>query len=388
MSLEIKQQISKLVNSSSSILIPLPEEGGEDALGSAVALYHVCKAMEKDVHLYAPASLDVSRYDFLDTSMIQRELSGSREGVISIDTSQVPIEEMRYETSGETLNIYLTPEKGVLSSEHVTVQGGKYEFDLIITLNTPHLYSLGSLFYDNPDLFYETPIVAIDNSPAHDMYGQVNLVDIGSVSVAEIVFDLIKTEAQYAIGEPIATALLLSLIRETHNFQSPTTAPRTFLDASELMERGARREEIIRVLYKTKSLSMVKLVGRIMAHISFDRVIESSRAGRDTLVYSKLFPHDFEKTQTTSQNLSAAFAELSEHLAMNTAAVHIIYDEGQEHRKNGLIIFRCGTPLERLHTVLDGEIRGGMFFYSYPSEQDIHTVCAEVNAHIYKILNG
>jgi len=384
--LEVKQQISKLVNQSSSILIPLPQQGSDVAFGNALALYQVCKAMDKEVYVHAPYDFDPSVYDFLDTSMVQHELSGPREAIISIDTSQVPIDQMRYETDENTLNIYVTPRSGMLSPEYVRVTGGKYEFDLIFTVNTPHLSSLGTLFYENPDLFYETPIVTIDNSPAHDMYGQINLVDVGSVSVAEIVFDLLKTEAQYGIDEPVATALLCSLIQETNNFQSHTTGPRTFMDASELMERGARREEIIRVLYKTKSVSLVKLVGRIMAHISFSRVITTPEAGRDTLVYSKLFSHDFDKTQTSSADLPAALAELSNHLAMNTAAVHIMYDPG-ETTKRGLIVFRCGTPLERLHTVLDGEIQGGIFFYSYATEGDIHTACSEVNSYIEEVLN-
>jgi len=385
MSLEVKQQISNLINQSSSILIPLPQQGSDVACGNALALYYVCQAMSKEVYLYAPSDFDPAKYDFLDTSMIQHELSGPREAIISIDTTEVPIDQMRYETDENALNIYVTPRSGVLDSEYVSVQGGKYEFDLILTVNTPHLSSLGTLFYENPDLFYETPTVSIGNSPAHDMYGQINLVDVGSVSVAEIVFDLLKTEAQYAIDEPVATALLFSLIQETDNFQSHTTGPRTFMDASELMERGARREEIIRVLYKTKSVSLVKLVGRIMAHISFSRVLTNPEAGRDTLVYSKLFAHDFEKTRTSAADLPAALAELSNHLAMNTAAVHIMYDLG-ETTKRGLIVFRCGTPLERLHTVLDGEVQGGIFFYSYATESDIHTACDEVNASIEEVL--
>jgi len=386
MSLENKQQISTLINQSQSILIPMPEEEPHKALGSALALYQVCRALEKDVYLYAPDTFDAEMYDFLDTSMMQTGLDAPREAVISIDAAHVPIKEMRYETAENLLNIYVTPDNATLDPKYVKIESGKHEFDLIITLNTPQLSSLGSIFYENTDLFYDTPIIALDNSPAHDMYGTINYIDVASASTAEIVFNILKTEAQYNIKEEVATSLLLSLIRETHNFQDQTTGPRTFLDAAELMDRGARREDIIRVLYKTKDVSLVKLVGRIMAHISFMRVLESPKAGRDTLVFSKLYAHDFDKTRTSSTNLPAALAELSEHLAMNTAAVHVIYDKG-DSRKYGLITLRCGTPLERLHTVLEGEVRGGIFFYSYPTENDIHTTCEEVNKMIEQVVN-
>lgn len=386
MSLETKQHISRLINQSQSILIPLPEEYTHEAFGSALALYYVCKEMEKDVYFYAPASFEARRYDFVDTSMVQTQLDAPKEAIISIDTTQVPIEEMRYEHEDGKLNIYLTPESRGFDPQYVHIANGKYEFDLIITIGTPSLSALGRIFYENPELFYETPIVALGNSPAHDMYGTINCVDIGSASTAEVVFNLLKTEAQYNIGERVATPLLLSLIQETHNFQEATTSPRTFVDAAELLDRGARREDIIRVLYKTKDISLVKLVGRIMAHISFTRILHSPQAGRDTLVFSKLYTHDFEKTRTSSSHLPAALAELSEHLAMNTAAVHLIYDRG-ESTKYGLITFRCGTPLERLHTVLDGEIHGGIFFYSYPTEHDIHHACTEVNQYIEQVIN-
>ncbi len=72
------------------------------------------------------------------------------------------------------------------------------------------------------------------------------------------------------IDADIVTALLAGVITDTGSFQNANTTPRSLETAAELVTMGARQQEIIKHVYKTKELSMLKLWGRMLDRIKFD----------------------------------------------------------------------------------------------------------------------
>ena len=136
---------------------------------------------------------------------------------------------------------------------------------------------LGSLNEHNADLFFETPKINVDNKAENEYFGAINLVDVTATSVAEILAGLLQEyEAQLLDEDILLPCLLTGIISKTQSFQHVQTTPRAFLKASELVAlEGGRQQEIIKNIYKTKPLSLLKLWGRALARMKIQEDIKA-----------------------------------------------------------------------------------------------------------------
>ena len=96
--------------------------------------------------------------------------------------------------------------------------------------------------------------------------------------------------------------LLTGIITDTGSFQHSNTSPEAFEVAAELLDRGARQQEIIKHLFKTKSLATLKLWGKVLSKITYE---ESSK-----LVYSTISLADLSETGAKSDDSGGIIDEL------------------------------------------------------------------------------
>ena len=302
-----KSQIFDSINKANRILIALPSNANGDALGSGLALYAFLGKLDKEVEIVT-ASRDLAAYSFLPRfSEVKHELEVMQSFVISVSTKNTPLEELSYEAKSDRVDIFLKPKDGKFSESDVSFRSGRFPYDLIITLHTPSLENLGEIYERNTDLFFETPIINIDHHAGNEYYGQINYVDLTATSTAEIMSLLIEEFESGLMDEHIATSLLTGIIAETNSFQHAKTTPRAFLKASQLIAQGGRHQDIIRELYKTKSIGLLKLWGRALA-----RLRELPELG---LVYSLVNFSDIEKTGSKQDDILGVMKELVANLA-------------------------------------------------------------------------
>jgi nanoRNase/pAp phosphatase (c-di-AMP/oligoRNAs hydrolase) len=251
MSLDPQEQFRKFLKSSKEILILIPENPSADAVGSAWSLNFFLK--KKDIQTTIAFSDHLSsNFDFLPKpNEILDKISGAREFVLSFDTNRNKIYKIRHEELDGRFNIYLTPEKGSIDPRDFSFILAKFKYDLIIVIDCPDLEKLGPAYLQNPDLFFEVPVVNIDHRSENENFGQINLVNVTASSCSEIISEFLEQFDPSAIDENIATCLLTGIIGATESFQKKNTTPKTFLIASGLMNRGAEQQEIVRWLYKT-----------------------------------------------------------------------------------------------------------------------------------------
>lgn len=105
------------------------------------------------------------------------------------------------------------------------------------------------------------------------------------------------------MDEFVSTALLLGIIDKTKNFQNSRAKPSSFTIASELISRGAKKDEISRILWKTKPLPLLQLAGRAS--------VRSRLEEEKHILWSVLTQEDFEKTGT---NPKAAIPFVLDHI--------------------------------------------------------------------------
>ena len=283
-------------------MIALPQNGGGDGLGAGLALFDFLKKLDKQPEVVCSGN-GFAPYRFLPKiSEIKKELDSFQSFVISLKTANAQLDELSYEVKPDRVDIFLKPKNGRFAADDLTFRSAKFPYDLIITLDCPSLEHLGNIYEKNTDLFFETPIVNIDHHPANEHYGQINLVDLTATSTSEILAVLIENFEEGLIDEGIATALLTGIIVETNSFQHAKTTPKAFLKASALVSRGARQQDIIKELYKTKNISLLKLWGRALA-----RLREVPELG---LTYSLVNHNDFVKSGATEQEVLGVMKEL------------------------------------------------------------------------------
>lgn len=303
----IEQQIFDSINKANRVLVALPAAPNGDGLGAGLALHNFLKKLDKDVELVCAAP-DLEAFKFLpDFGAIKGELLAYQSFVISVKTAAAELDELSYEQQADRVDIFLKPKKGRFSPGDVSFRNAKFPYDLIFVLDAPALDQLGSIYEKNTDLFFETPVVNIDHHPANEQYGQINWVDLTATSTAELITGLINDFEASLIDERIATNLLTGIIVETNSFQHVKTTPRAFLKASQLVSLGARQQEIIRELYKTKNVPLLKLWGRALA-----RIREVEALG---LAYSLVNLADLEKSGSTASDVRGVMAELAGSLA-------------------------------------------------------------------------
>lgn len=297
-----QQQIFDSLNQANRILIALPATPNGDALGAGLAMFSFLRKLDKEPEIVSAAP-DLSNFTFLpQIGEVKKELKSFQSFVVSVKTEKAELDELSYEVQPGGVDIFLKPKKGRFEPGDVSFRNAKFPYDLIFVLDAPSLEHLGEIYERNTDMFFETTIVNVDHHPNNEQYGEINWVDLTATATSEILAGLIGDFEASLIDENIATSLLTGIIVETNSFQSVKTTPRAFLKASQLVSLGAKQQEIIRELYKTKNVSLLKLWGRALA-----RIKEIEPLG---LAYSMVNALDLEKSGGSAGDVLGVMKEL------------------------------------------------------------------------------
>ena len=251
---------------------------------------------------------------------IKNNLETTNKFVVSLDITDKKIKQIKYKIEGNTLNFIIFPKDGNFSGSDISSRSSGSKYDLIITLNTPDLESLGLIYKDNKDFFHKTPIINIDNRSDNEEFSQINFIRQTAVSTSEILFSLFESYSKDLIDEDIATCLLTGLIYKTRNFKTTNITPHTLLTTSELISLGARREEIVNKLYRSRNLNVLKLWGRVLARLSGEL--------DEKIIWSTISQMDFAKTHSGEKDLNDIIDELIVNIPK--AKIIIIIYEKQE----------------------------------------------------------
>lgn len=353
MSLSPQEQIIDQINKSETILICISKNPSGDALGAALGFYLALKKLGKKADIVSPTAV-LDKYSFLPSSnVITHKPEGARDYILSIDINKEKLQQLRYEAKDNKLKIFITAQNGGLNEKNIAFESSKFRYDLIIVLGTSDLENMGNVYDENPELFYETVIVNIDHNPSNEYFGKINLVDVTASSTAEIAYDTISNLAGELIDEHIATSLLAGIISATESFQNKNTTPKAFLTAAALVTKGAKKQEIIRCLYKTKSISTLKLMGKIMSNLKYNSQYK--------LGWSVIDKDDFIKINASSENLSLVVKELA-NSSPEFDLMLLLYKKDDDI--GGIINFMEKMPVHNLVKSLEGKIDNNQVIFT------------------------
>lgn len=328
-----EEQILDQVDKASRILITGHAPWNEEVITNALALKKYLEKLDKKCDIIIENGEGV---DFLKPSRenfsifpgfeeIKKELNVLRDFVVSVDVSDTEIEKIKYQINENHLNFFISLARGRISQDDIQTSHASFGYDLIFVLNTPELELLGNLYKQNPEFFYNTPVINIDNQPSNEEYGQINLIEITSVSVAELLYGLFTNKNPELIDEEIATCLLGSIIYKTKNFKTFVT-PNLLNTTSQLISSGGDKEKIIDKFYRSRKLSALKLWGRALNNLS------SLKGINNKLIWTTLSAEDFKETETTEKELIDLIDEIVVHIPKVNVVI-IFYEKEEKDGK-------------------------------------------------------
>lgn len=302
------------------ILILLPENPSLDAISAAYAFAHAGGKEGKTMTIaFSDPQHKQDMLPFLKAPKnIIHTLFGMRDFILSFSTKHNPISNVRTEKNTDRLDIFITPERGAIDPRDFSFSPAQFGHDLVITLGLAERNDIGPLQEQCPDIFFEVPIINIDNGTDNDNFGQINLVDVTASSVCEMSMRLIENINATIIDQTLADCLLCGIISATDSFQNRHATPTAMRRASELIDKGAHQQIIVQHLYKKQSLSLLKLWGRVMSRMIWDE--------KDRIVYASVSQKDFHDTQTTDAQLPQILTKIKANYALGKI-FFILYED-------------------------------------------------------------
>lgn len=316
-----EQQIFEQIKKANNILITFSRTWNGDAVASALALFLFLKKLDKNVEIVAEkyeaneiiGTEPKNLFSFLPSfSEIKNGMENLRKFIISLNITNAKVSQIKYKLEKNSLNFIISPQDGFFTEDDITSSTEGFKYDLVITLDSPDLESLGKIYDNDTEFFYKTSIINIDHHSDNEEFGQINFVELNAVSTSEILFSLFESYSREMIDENIATCLLTGIIYKTKSFKTPNITPHTLMSTSQLISMGAKREEIVNKLYRSRSLSVLKLWGRVLARLSGTM--------DNKLIWSTLSLIDFAKTETNKDDLN----DVMDELIINIPAAKIV----------------------------------------------------------------
>lgn len=152
-------------------------------------------------------------------------------------------------------------------TEEINVSGDnvKENYDLVVGLDygSSHKLHLPPNFRE--DVFFAT----IDHHLKDSQIGECQVIEDDKSSTCEIVYRILQ-EMGVDINRDIANCLACGIITDTGGLQHQRVGTDTFLIVSDLVQRGARLNKVVKHLFRNHSVSVLKLWGRILSRIKKD----------------------------------------------------------------------------------------------------------------------
>lgn len=366
------QQAIDLIQKNKNVLITLPENLNGDSLGCALALEAALKNLNKKTEIASSETIPEKLKFLSGLENVKSEISSKRDFIISINTAKNKISRLRYEKEDNILKVFVAADQKI-EERDIKLEAGSFFYDLIITLDAPDLESLGGIFENNTELFFDKPILNIDHKAANEYFGEVNLVEPTAAACAEIVAGLIEALGPNLINEPSATALLTGLITKTHSFQNTKTTPQALSLASLLITRGGEQEKIIQHLYKTIPLNRLRLWGRLLNRLDLDEQKNIAWFGATT--------EDFSATQTSPRDLIFLLEEIDDLFPQINLNTVLWFDE--TNTVWALVRSKQPQILQKINLELGGSLKNERLLLKL-TESDI----GSAKVHLDALLNS
>jgi len=115
----------------------------------------------------------------------------------------------------------------------------------------------------------KTKIINIDHHPYNTLFGYVNIINLRSSAVAEIIY-LYAGKLGLVLDEEAALCLYVGILTDTGRFQFSNTSDTTLRVASEMVGMGIDPNLVFQNVYQSESLQYLRLCGHVLSNAVFN----------------------------------------------------------------------------------------------------------------------
>ena len=216
----------------------------------------------------------------------------------------------------------------------------KYDIMIIVDAGASYMTDFHLKY---KDLFKtDIPIINIDHHASNDQYGTVNIVDQHSASTTVILYRMLRYWGE-GIDEKMATCLLSGIYGDTGSFMHSNTDKEVFDVAADLMNKGAEIDKIGKSLFRTSSISTLKMWGK---------VLENASMTDDSVVISVIREGDYDEAGAKPEHLSGVVDYLN--MVPDSKFAVLINEDREGNVKGSFRTRREGVDLSRVASVFGG----------------------------------
>lgn len=337
MSLPLHDQFYQALKRSQRPLIVLKATATVDDFAAAFGIAALLGRLEKPADIVTSGGRAPESLAFLpDYHPVKGDLPNIRTLTIKVDVTRAKVDELSYAVLDNVLHIQVSPKSGAWTENDVRIAPEGYRYDLIVTVGTPDHASLGELKDAYADFFHATPTVNIDHTPSNEHFGHINIVDMTASSVSEVCFNLFRQIDDSLVDPNIATCFLTGMISKTKSFRSTSVTTKTLESAASLIAKGARRDEIVEHLYRTRSVETLRLWGRALARLKTD--------ADHGLVWTLLTRQDFVTAGADESSLD----DIVDELLSTSPASRIVAIFFEQPDDTVAVLLHCERPHDAL----------------------------------------
>lgn len=156
---------------------------------------------------------------------------------------------------------YLDPKEVVMSAERFKAEYPKQNIDLFIIVDANNIDRVGSRV--QKILENSQNVLFVDHHPCSSAVEAIHCIDPKSAATGQLVGKLIKA-MNIPYSKEMALALYTSILIDTSSFRYPTVTGDTHRLLGELLETGIEPSKAYNMIYGTKKISHMKLLGEVL----------------------------------------------------------------------------------------------------------------------------
>ncbi|MEN6357779.1 MAG: bifunctional oligoribonuclease/PAP phosphatase NrnA [Armatimonadota bacterium] len=261
-----------------------------DTLGSALALAHILRRMDKDVVVLAEDGVP-DNYTFI-------------------------------------------PE-----SDTILTQTDRRDFDIGVLIDSEGLKRIGTA---SEAVSSAKETACIDHHVPNGGFGDIRVADRTLSSTAEVMAEFFDAN-EVEVDQIAATQLLTGLIADTGAFRFANTTARTFEIAAHLQSLGAQPSVIAREVYESRPLRSARLLGRALTSL------ETDESGR--VVWASITQKDLDDLGATDADTDSIVNQVA---AVKGPKVAILFRETKPDSIRISLRSRDGVDVNQIAKVFDG----------------------------------
>lgn len=294
MSLSLSEQLLEQIKRAKQIAVITSKNPRPDSVAAALSMALILKRWNKTFDVILPPQKQ-SLPSILPKQETKASLGATRAFHMMVDVKETGISELLYDVKDNTLNITIIPKQGNWTPKDIAFKQGQDRYDLIIAIDCEDINACQLNTKEEIDLVYRTHVINIGHESQQEAWGQINLLDLSCSSTTEVLFHWIQANQLITIDRDLSNTLLTGILIKTQSFRNEKISPRTLETASKLIELGADREKLTHELWRNKSISTLKLWGKLLGRLEQDTTtgITWTITSREDLLSTQAEKQDF-----------------------------------------------------------------------------------------------